>query len=95
MNLRAVLTTLFLIPTFACGGSELDLELDDAAALSDAGLWAIDPARSGPQCGLYRGGTIDAVHMIASPTPRWHAVRSVLASPTASRARTGPVTSAS
>lgn len=33
---------------------ELDLELDDeAAALSDAGLWAIDPARTGPQCGPY------------------------------------------
>lgn len=69
MNLRAILTTLVLLPTFACGGSELDLELDEAAALSDAGLWAIDPARTGPQCGLYRGGTIDAVHMIASPNP--------------------------
>lgn len=69
MNLRAVITTLLLVPAFACGGTELDLEQEEAAALSDSALWAIDPTRTGPQCGLYRGGTTDAVHMIASPNP--------------------------
>lgn len=69
MNLRAVLSTLLLLPALACGGSELDVEHDEAAALSDRALWAIDPALTGPQCGLYRGGTTDGAHMIASPNP--------------------------
>lgn len=69
MNLRAVLSTLLLLPAFACGGSELDLEQDEASALTDSALWAIDPALTGTACGLFRGGTTNATHMIASPNP--------------------------